>query len=69
MSVGASPLTIYCSTSEDKEEQKISECVDVYETNSYTLGNYSDILKTRPPCVYGHKCPCPCHSDGKCVFT
>ena len=46
----------------------MSECVDVYETKPYTLDNYNGILKTRPPCMYSHKCPCPCHSCGGCVF-
>ena len=53
ISAGASPLTVYCCKTEDKEEQTISECVNVYETKPYTLDNYNDILKTRPPCMYG----------------
>ena len=60
--------TVYCCKTEDKEEQKLSECVNVYEPKPYTLDNYNDILKTRPPYMYGHKCACPCHSGGKCVF-
>ena len=58
----------YCCKSEDKEEQNISECLSVYETKPHPLDNYNDILKTRPPCMYGHECPCPCHSGGECVF-
>ena len=46
-----------CKT-EDKEEQQMSECVNVYETR----------LCNQPPCVYGYTCPCPCHSGGKCIF-
>ena len=61
-------MGVYCCETEDKEEQTLSECVNVYEAKPYTLDNYNDILKTRPPCMYGHKCPCPCHSGGKCVF-
>ena len=61
-------MGVYCCRTEDKGEQDMSQCVHVYETKPYTLDNYNDILKTRPPCMYGHKCPCPCHSCGKCVF-
>ena len=52
-------MGVYCCKTEDKEEQQISECVNVCETKPYTLENYNDILKTRPPCMYGHTCPCP----------
>ena len=47
----------FCCKTEDKEEQQMSECVKVYETKPYILDNYNDILKTRPSCMYGHKCP------------
>ena len=29
----------------------------------------SSIYKTKPPCCFNYYCPCPCHSDGKCVFN
>ena len=61
-------MGIFCCKTEDKEEQKVFECVNVYETKLCTLENYNDILQIRPPCMYGHKCPCPCHSGGACVF-
>ena len=61
-------MGVYCCKTEDKEEQKMSECVNVYEKKPCTLDSYNDILKTRPPCMYGHKCPCPCNSGEKCVF-
>ena len=58
----------YCCKTENEEEQKLSECVNVYEAKTCTIDSYNDILKPRPPCMYGHKCPCPCHAGGECVF-
>ena len=52
-------MGICCCMTENKEEQHISECVNVYEVTTCTIDSYNDILKTRPPCMYGHKCPCP----------
>ena len=62
-------MGVYCCKTENKEEQQISECVNVYEAKTCTIDSYDDILKTQPPCMYGHKCPCPCHYGGECVFT
>ena len=47
--------------------KQIFEFVNVYEAKTCTIKSYTEILKTRPPCMYGHKCPCPCDSGGKCV--
>ena len=57
----------YCKT-ENKEEQTISECVNVFETRLFNQDNHIDSMKTQPPCAYGYKCLCPCHSGGKCIF-
>ena len=47
------------------EEQEVTEQTD-YNQNTY---NNEDIFKTRPPCWFGHRCPCPCHKDGgSCIF-
>ena len=62
-------MGVYCCKTENKEEQNMSECVNVYETRFCNQDNNIDILKTQPPCVYGHKCPCPCHSGGKCILN
>ena len=61
-------MGVYCRKTEDKEEQTMYECVNVYKAKTCTIGSYNEVPKTRPPCVYGHKCPCPCHSGGDCVF-
>ena len=38
--------------------------------NAYTCNqnNHEDIFKTRPPCMYGYQCSCPCHRGGQCIF-
>ena len=59
---------VYCCKTENKDEQQMSECVNVYETRLCNQDNNIDILKTQPPYVYGYKYPCPCHSGGKCIF-
>ena len=61
-------MGLFCCKTEDKDEKQIIECENIYKAHSSTQDNYNDILKTRPPCMYGHKCPCPCHSGGKCVY-
>ena len=61
-------MGIYCCKTENKEEQKMSECVNVYETRLFNQDNDIDILRTQPPCVCGYKCQCPCHYGGKCTF-
>ena len=45
------------------EEQEITEQTDYNQNNE-------DIFKTRPPCWFGHRCPCPCHNQGggSCIF-
>ena len=48
-----------------KSEEEVTEQTDYNQNNE-------DIFKTRPPCWFGHRCPCPCHqgSDrgGSCIF-
>ena len=61
-------MGVYCCKTETKEEQTLSDCVNVHEAKTCTIDSYNEFLKTRPPCMYGHKCPCPCHSGGECVF-
>ena len=36
--------------------------------NTYNQNNNDDIFKTRPPCMYGYQCSCPCHKGGSCIF-
>ena len=54
-----------------KSEEEITE-LDDYNKNTYgnTYNqNNEDIFKTRPPCWFGHRCPCPCHiGKGECIF-
>ena len=59
----------YLCKSEDKEEQQLVDCENECKPIPCTYdNNYNEIYKTRPPCVYGYKCPCPCHSGGECVL-
>ena len=55
-------MGLYCCKS---EEQEITEQTDYNQNNE-------DIFKTRPPCWFGHRCPCPCHGNhigkGECIF-
>ena len=54
-----------------KSEEEVTE-TDTYNQNNYGTTytcNNDDIFKTRPPCWYGHHCPCPCHHrGGSCIF-
>ena len=54
-----------------KSEEEITE-QDNYNQNNYGntyTCNHDDIFKTRPPCWFGHHCPCPCHHQGgSCIF-
>ena len=54
-----------------KSEMVVSE-TDTYNQNNYgdtyNQNNHGDIFKTRPPCMYGHHCSCPCHQGGVCIF-
>ena len=49
----------HCCKSEEGHEAK--------EIDDYNQNN-EDIFKTRPPCCFGHRCPCPCHNGGECIF-
>ena len=56
-------MGVYCC--KDEGPQEITEQTD-YNQNTY---NNEDIFKTRPPCWFGHRCPCPCHQEGGlCIF-
>ena len=61
-------MGIHCC--KDKNEE-ITE-PDTYNQNNYGdtyTCNHEDVFKTRPPCMYGHQCSCPCHrGEGKCLF-
>ena len=62
-------MGIYCCKTEGKVEQQIVYCENELKPIPCVYGNnYNEIYKTRPPCVYGYECPCPCHYGGKCVF-
>ena len=58
----------YCCK-KDKDEE-VNEQVDIYNQNNYgiTYPIKQEQFQTRPPCWYSHKCPCPCHNGGKCIF-
>ena len=49
-----------------KPDEEITE-PDTYG-NTYNQNNHEDVFKTRPPCMYGHQCSCPCHQGGVCLF-
>ena len=54
-------MGLYCCKSEEGQEAK--------EQDNYNQNNNEDIFKTRPPCLYGHYCPCACHNQsGVCIF-
>ena len=61
-------MGVYCC----KSEVEITELDDYNKNtygNTYTYNqNNEDIFKTRPPCLYGHYCSCPCHTGGQCLF-
>ena len=53
-------MGLHCCKSEEEE---------VTEQDDYNQNNNEDIFKTRPPCLYGHYCPCACHNQsGVCLF-
>ena len=35
----------------------------------YPCNRQENIFQTRPPCWYSHKCSCPCHQGGVCLFS
>ena len=60
----------HCCKDESKQEAKE---IDDYNQNTYgntyNQNNHEDIFKTRPPCMYGYQCSCPCHrGGGSCIF-
>ena len=61
-----------CKDKKDKDEE-VNEQVDIYNQNQNYGITYpikqEQIFKTKPPCWFGHKCPCPCHNGtGPCIF-
>ena len=62
----------YCCK-KDKDEE-VNEQVDIYNQNqnygiTYPCIKQEQIFHTRAPCLYGHQCPCPCHTaSGPCIF-
>ena len=60
----------------DESKQEVKEIDDYNQNtygNTYNQNNHEDIFKTRPPCWFGHRCPCPCHNQGSdhggsCIF-
>ena len=57
-------MGVYCC----KSEEEVSSEPDNYNQNTYNQNNNEDIFKTRPPCMYGYQCSCPCHRGGVCLF-
>ena len=49
---------------------------EIIEPDTYNQNNYGDtytfnhdgIFKTKPSCWFGHRCECPCHNGGVCIF-
>lgn len=62
----------YCCKSEEQLTQTSNETHQIIEskfnTKPYIQDSYDDIYQTRPPCWFGHDCPCPCHNGGQCSF-
>ena len=61
-------MGLHCCKDESKQEAKE---IDDYNQNTYgtyNQNNNEDIFKTRPPCMYGYQCSCPCHRGGLCIF-
>ena len=60
----------YCCKKDEEEE--VNEQVDIYNQNQNNYGITYPIkqepYKTRPPCWFGHRCDCPCHRGGICLF-
>ena len=50
-------------------ETIVSEPDNYGDTYTCNQNNHEDVFKTRPPCWYGHQCPCVCHHQGgSCIF-
>ena len=59
----------YCCKKDEDEE--VNEQVDIYNQNQNYGITYSikqEPYKTKPPCWFGHRCECPCHRGGVCIF-
>ena len=51
------------------QDEEITETDNYGDTYTYNQNNHEDVFKTRPPCMYGHHCSCPCHHQGgQCIF-
>ena len=60
----------YCCKKDEDEE--VNEQVDIYNQNQNYGITYlfkQEPYKTKPPCWFGHRCDCPCHTaSGPCIF-
>ena len=64
-------MGVYCCKSEEEITEPDDYNKNTYgNTYTYNQNNNEDIFETRPPCKYGHYCPCPCHQKGggSCIF-
>ena len=63
-------MGLHCCKSEEEEvtEQDDYNKNTYGNTYTYNQNNNEDIFKTRPPCLYGYQCSCPCHRGGVCLF-
>ena len=61
-------MGIHCCKDKNQDEE-ITE-TDNQNTygDTYNQNNHEDVFKTKPPCMYGHQCSCPCHQGGVCIF-
>ena len=58
-----------CKSEEGHEAKEIDDYNKNTYGNTYNQNNNEDIFKTRPPCMYGYQCSCPCHNQsGVCLF-
>jgi hypothetical protein len=65
-------MGLHCCKSEEEAKETDDYNQNTYG-NTYNQNNNDDIFKTRPPCWFGHHCPCPCHNQGSdrggsCIF-
>ena len=58
-------MGFYCCKAEHEEINEL----DIYNYGvTYPCIKQEPIFQTRPPCMYGHRCECPCHRGHTCLF-
>ena len=41
---------------------------ELTKKQSFLDNSQEQIFQTKPPCWFSHRCDCPCHHGGKCLF-